>query len=303
MNNHVRDLQRCAISLLELIVVIAIIGILVGVLLPAVQKVREAAYMLRSQNNLKQICLALHHLAEANDGKLPGSTWSESPYRGDTFVELLPYLEQPALYEQLTDSKKQPPGFDEFRKPVSTFINPLDYSRSTPNPKVIEYYSPGVDTNRLSVSSYALNAQFFAFYPALNRIQDGMSQTIWLSEHYGWNCNETTFLYVLSGSSRWSPWQTPTFAHGGKVAGRPAPGDYYPTTTGNPPVASAEGNKTFQVRPSVSECDPRLPNASSTRGLQVAFADGSVRLLSATTDSHIFWGMVSPSAGEVASPN
>ncbi|MSR53953.1 MAG: DUF1559 domain-containing protein [Gemmataceae bacterium] len=290
--------MRKAITLIELLVVIAIMAILLGLLLPAVQKIREAALMAQSQNNLKQIGLGLHHLSANHDGKLP-SVIFESMYKHDAFVTLLPYLEQAAIFNQLTVQSQRPPFFDEFRKPVRVFMNPLDPSKSTPNPAVTEYYGQAVDINRLSVSSYALNAQVFSSFPELSHIKDGLSQTIWMSEHYGWNCKQTTFSYVLGLSSRWSPWQPATFAHGGAIVGRPSPGDYYPIASGNPPVSMAEGNKTFQVRPRINECDPRLPNSSSTRGPQVALADGSARLLSPNMAAHIFWGMVSPNSGEV----
>src|SRR5262245_38382670 len=83
--------DRLGFTLIELLVVIAILGVLVGLLVPAVQQVRASAARSQCQNNLKQIGLASHNYATAR-GRLPGSGVSPNQYSVHTF--LLPYAEQ-----------------------------------------------------------------------------------------------------------------------------------------------------------------------------------------------------------------
>src|SRR5438105_2726750 len=90
-----RQKARDAFTLIELLVVIAIIGILIGLLLPAVQKVREAASRIQCANNLKQIALASQNYESANGHLPPG--WNSKTYVG-TCAYLLPYVEQNNLY-------------------------------------------------------------------------------------------------------------------------------------------------------------------------------------------------------------
>ncbi|HVT29387.1 MAG TPA: DUF1559 domain-containing protein [Lacipirellulaceae bacterium] len=107
-------------TLVELLVVIAIIGILVALLLPAVQAAREAARRAQCQSHLHNIALAVLNYQEANKEYPPGfvpagpSTAIESWSWG---VFILPYLEEQTLYDQLWPSKKFVQPVDGNRRP------------------------------------------------------------------------------------------------------------------------------------------------------------------------------------------
>jgi len=107
----VRKKTRLGFTLIELLVVIAIIGILVALLLPAVQQAREAARRTQCKNNLKQYGLAIHNYHDAY-GVIPiaGTNWG--PNQGSTptwqtnacvgwQVRCLPFMDNSALYNEL----------------------------------------------------------------------------------------------------------------------------------------------------------------------------------------------------------
>jgi prepilin-type N-terminal cleavage/methylation domain-containing protein len=101
-----KRVPRWGFTLVELLVVIAIIGILVALLLPAVQAAREAARRMSCSNNFRQIGLALHNYHDAYESFPPLAVWGhqipgqqyEGAYHHTWIVMILPYIEQTALY-------------------------------------------------------------------------------------------------------------------------------------------------------------------------------------------------------------
>ena len=97
--------RRPAFTLIELLIVIAIIAVLIGLLLPAVQKVREAANRSKCMSNLKQTGLAIHNHESALGYLPPNGSWPARISTGDftgepasALARILPYVEQATLY-------------------------------------------------------------------------------------------------------------------------------------------------------------------------------------------------------------
>jgi prepilin-type N-terminal cleavage/methylation domain-containing protein len=113
MRRFVKRWRLPAFTLIELLVVIAIIGILIALLLPAIQKVREAANRIKCANNLKQITLACHTYHDQLGHLPPGLDGSPAPYPGyntnynsfgNAQWHLLPYLEEGGVWQDSMNS-------------------------------------------------------------------------------------------------------------------------------------------------------------------------------------------------------
>jgi len=308
-----RRCVRQAFTLIELLVVIAIIGILIALLLPAVQKVRDAANRAKSLNNLKQMGLACHNCNDVHGKLPPGVGWFPGTFpvdstpsgRGTVFYFLLPYLEQDSIYQH-TGSLSSNAG----PSVVPIFLAPNDPT-SPPGGILNTQPSGGIANNDtpLGAISYAANCLVFGgdkVNPMTNYLNmdnqdpgvddhanisvasiprtflDGTSQTILFMEknavcstgRHTW-ANDT---YFTGGNS----------THGGSGSG------YNSQWT---PLQQHLFSPQLLPPPDTASCNH--PQTFSAAGICVGLADGSSRLVSGTI-SNLTWRLaLLPDDGQV----
>ncbi len=192
-------------TLVELLVVIAIIGILIALLLPAVQAAREAARRSQCTNNVKQLSLAMHNYHDTHKQFPPGSMRWTAPFVGSSWQSshvswiclILPFIEQSAIHDQINFSDTRPwqsapakPGYLLRKVKISGVLCPSDGETIYPNDVVGNNYvacsgaSDGVDGGRFNVAG----VRFFRGIMLENakhsfaNVKDGSSNTMLVGE-------------------------------------------------------------------------------------------------------------------------
>ncbi len=288
-------LKRRGFTLIELLVVIAIIAILIALLVPAVQKVREAAARTQTNNNLKQCALAVHNYHDTYrrlpDAFATGGIYATALSEKSMWFHLLPYVEADNSYKSLPTAAGNPqqssvvPAFNAPSDPynsdnsgtVNFAANIRLFGQQTLTPLAVNAFKAAV--TGLPASPAKVESGL-----TLPRIVDGTTNVIMLVTKYS-DCNLRSTRYYDHPSGGYA--KVPTAPSGGTTGGFFGIGSY---TT-----AAARGP--FAIKTHLFQVVPRNDNNSDagcindhalyghafgSGGLSSALADGSVKNISPT---------------------
>ena len=301
--------SRRAFTLIELLVVIAIIGVLIALLLPAVQSAREAARRAQCSNNLKQIGIAMHNYADAQGG-FPPTAFAVSRPNLEQFggwgVQILGYMEQQQVYQAYNFEF----GFHmasnqtAIRTVVSTYVCPSTPRPPTPVSGVVRFNkSTGVPDPNLSAApgdyftarSYVdpwnasprvehWGALDMATHTPFAQIRDGLSNTL-----LAYECAGKPDYYVRGKLVRRNDPATTWFSHGAWAGFM------------NMRITSFIAGEYEYDGPCVINCHNgwNAVYAFHPGGVNALACDGSVRFLKESTAKSVIKAFVSRDEGEV----
>jgi prepilin-type N-terminal cleavage/methylation domain-containing protein/prepilin-type processing-associated H-X9-DG protein len=318
--------RRSAFTLIELLVVISIISVLIGLLLPAVQKVREAASRLQCQNNLKQIGLALHNYHDAR-GSFPSSRTAiptgiglpAATFSAQTF--LLPFMEQDNVYRTVnfTVNWNDPLNAVPYGTLISSYVCPSDPGRGqVPAGWAPSSYRANEGSStvfRITAANTTVvpqpNGPFFLLSAfKLTDITDGTSNTAAFSERLIGDFSnavvtEQTDGFIVPGPTPQNPDEAYTVCQ--SIDWQSLTYQGY-SNNGGPWLAGAHSTTCFNMAevPFARQCSfgsngTQLTPATSahTNGVNLLMCDGSLRFVARSIDAATWRAMGSRNGGEV----
>jgi prepilin-type N-terminal cleavage/methylation domain-containing protein/prepilin-type processing-associated H-X9-DG protein len=296
------QIVKSAFTLVELLVVITIIGILIALLLPAVQAAREAARRMQCSNNLKQIGVALHNF-ESQNGTFPPGVKPKEQFADDQWAYLLhyllPYVEQQAYYDVLGGPKfnlmypwytpTQAAWARLAEEPLPLFLCPSDATSDSlvncvvylPKSNYLGIFSGFSDGDNYGTVVPKRRAVFRGHDGTpIAEIADGTSNTIAVAEHlkgvdrqdargdFYTSRAGSQFLYATTGPNSTTPdnlLNNPGFCS--STSGHNLPERNLPCVAGATPANFA------------------TPRSLHPGGINAVFADGSVHFIQDSIDS------------------
>ena len=256
---------RTGFTMIELLVILAILVFVLGMLYPAIRQVQRAASRTQSINNLRQLALAMHNIHSVYNKMPPvvGSFPNKDKKAGTLFFHILPYLEQENVYQKADGDVTKNATYGTV---IPTYLNHKDTS-APPNNRYKGW---------LATTSYAANWMVFGHTDGgtatFGMITDGTSNTIAFAERYQ-VCNGTPCAWGYFSLYTWAPMYA-----------------YY-----------SKGK--FQNAPKQADCNPALPQAIDRAGIQVAIADGSARTVSENISSETWYNATDPADGNILGPD
>ncbi len=323
--------QKSGFTLVELLVVIAIIGVLVAMLLPAVQAAREAARRMSCSNNMRQIALAMHNYESANKKFPPQILLNKDQGTWSAQARILPYLEQGNMFAAVDFKQDYESVLLNGQKLASlrvpTLLCPSEMRDET---RLENDGSPGNYP-----LNYGINCGVWkvfdptdqsggsgAFFPGsglgTRNFGDGLSNTLMLAEVKGWTpyyrdgdlgtavpANEPSQICSLKGNFKTES------GHTEWVDGRTHQSGFTATFTPSTKVYCEAGNQRYDVdwnNRRVGKSDTEVTYAAVTSRsyhaggtVNVSMMDGSVRTMTGDVDLTVWRSMATRDGEEVLS--